>query len=132
MIAADVDDLDVLLLHLLQQGADKVRVLMSPPSGGLQGPGVDDVAIEDDLIADAVAEKVRGLHRLGVCHAEMDIGHDERLDSELGFHAWRDRHHILCHTTDSTQSLEINVFVTAQHAQARQASAWGIHWHVMA
>ena len=112
VVAAHVDHLGALLLHLLQQRADEMRVLMPPAAGGSQSPRIDDVAIQDDLIAHAVAQKVSGLDRLGIRHAEVDVGHDERLDAKLGFHAWQCCHDRLCHINACPQQVERNVFVT--------------------
>ena len=86
VVAAQINDLGAFLLHLLEHRADEMRVLRRPASGTLQRPHVNDVAVEHQLFTFAVADQMRRLHGLGVCHAEVNIGHEQSLDAEFGFH----------------------------------------------
>ena len=86
VVAAQVDHFRSFLFHFLEHGAHKVRVLLRPAAGALECPHVDDVAVEHELLALAVADEMRRLHCLGVGHAEVDIGHEQSLDAEFGLH----------------------------------------------
>ena len=73
VIAAQINDLRVALFQFLEDDADEARVGLGPLPGAAQLPAVDDVAVEDELLAADAAEKMVHLARLAVGRAEVHV-----------------------------------------------------------
>ena len=73
VIAAQVNHLGVFLFHFFQDGADHPAVNGLPLGAALQGPSVDDVAIEHEFFATDVFQKTDDFFGFAFGRAEMDI-----------------------------------------------------------
>ena len=65
-------------LRNFQQTTNAFRMFTRPLMAATNRPGVHDVAIENQLGAAGVLEKMRDLFDLAVGGAEVDIGQDDR------------------------------------------------------
>jgi hypothetical protein len=83
VVAAQVDDLRAVLLRHLHDAADDGRMRRAPMILTLERPKVDDVAVEDELVAADAAQHVEELARLGVLGAQMEIREDQRPEVDL-------------------------------------------------
>ena len=80
VVAPKVNDLRAPLLHFLEHNAHETRVRLLPAPTTPQLPSVDDVAVEDQLVAPDMLQEMVHLVGLGVDGAEMDIGDDYGAD----------------------------------------------------
>src|SRR5580658_1434250 len=83
MVAPEVHDLRVALLEHLQNDADEVGVGLGPLAVSLQLPAVDDVAVEDELLAADVAQEMVHLGDLRVDGPQVDVREDDGARAEL-------------------------------------------------
>ena len=83
VVAAQVDHLRVAFFHVFEDDADETRVGVVPLAAAHELPAVNDVAVEDELLAADVAEKMRDLADLAVGGAEVHVGEDDGADAEL-------------------------------------------------
>ena len=84
VVAAQVDDLGAVLLRHLHDAAEDGGVGGRPVVLATQRPEVDDVAVQDQLVAADAAEHIEELAGLRVLGAEVEVGQDERAEVDLG------------------------------------------------
>jgi len=84
VVAAQVDHAGAVLLGHLQDAADDGGVGRAPVVLALQGPEIDDVTVQDELVATDAAEHLEELAGLGVLGAEVEIRQDEGAEMDLG------------------------------------------------
>lgn len=85
VVTAEVDHLDLLLLDFLQDQSDEAGMLGGPSAFAVQRPSVDDVPIEDQLVAMGVLEEMINFVDLAVGRSQMNVGQDDRAESENSF-----------------------------------------------
>lgn len=86
VVAAQVDDFGGFFVHFFEDGAHEVGVIFGPFAVAFEGPGVDDVAIEDEFFARGVADEVAGLGGFALRDAEVDVGDKNGFEAEFTFH----------------------------------------------
>jgi len=73
----------VSFFEFLEDDADEAGVGFGPTAAALEGPAVDDVAVQDEFFAADVAQKMIHFRGFALGGAEVDIGEDDGADSEF-------------------------------------------------
>ncbi len=85
MVASQVNHINVIFLRQLQDPADHRSVWLLPVVLTLQGPAVDNVPVEDQLLASGVLQKSVHLLSLGFWRPQVDVRQDDGAVAEHGF-----------------------------------------------
>lgn len=80
VVAAEVNDLGFLFFNFFEDETDKARVPFVPTAAAIERPSINDVAIEDEVLAGGVFEEMVDLLDLTVRGAEVDVGEEDGLE----------------------------------------------------